>query len=118
MTFGISASAQSYNAGWNEFTFDLGYGKTYYTGSGNSSDEDIYGLAFNYARGISYYQSTEGWKDFWNFNGGAENYDTGISNITIDNETKPAVIYDLNGRKLSKPKHGLNIINGKKVVVK
>lgn len=47
-----TANAQSYNAGWNEFTFDIGYGNTYYDGSGSSSHEDITTLSFNYARGI------------------------------------------------------------------
>lgn len=41
-----------YNAGWNEFTFDLGSGKIYYTGKGDAADEDAYFFSFNYARGI------------------------------------------------------------------
>ena len=51
---------------------------------------------------------------------------TGLVNVlgttdirTIDTEdSKPAVIYDINGRKLNSPKKGLNVINGQKVIVK
>ena len=37
--------------------------------------------------------------------------------IPID-ERKTVVIYDLLGRRLSTPQKGINIINGKKVVIK
>ena len=51
---------------------------------------------------------------------------TGLVNVlgttdirTIDTEdSKPVVIYDINGRKLNSPKKGLNVINGQKVIVK
>lgn len=42
---------------------------------------------------------------------------TGIAGITTD-ATAPAVIYSLDGRRLSAPVKGINIINGKKVFVK
>lgn len=41
---------------------------------------------------------------------------TGIENIKT--ESGNDVYYDLRGNRLSAPKHGLNIINGKKYVVK
>lgn len=55
-----------------------------------------------------------------------DNNTTGLVNVlgttdirTIDTEdSKPAVIYDINGCKLNIPKKGLNVINGQKVIVK
>lgn len=48
---GNKNNSNSYNAGWNEFTFDLGYGNSYYTEDGDYN-EDIGLFAFNYAHGI------------------------------------------------------------------
>jgi len=45
-----SSSSNRYNAGWNEFTFDLGYGKLY--ADEGDGDADLGTVAFNYARGI------------------------------------------------------------------
>ena len=42
---------------------------------------------------------------------------TGISTITMD-ATKNAPIYNLSGQRLTTPQKGINIINGKKVVIK
>ena len=42
--------------------------------------------------------------------------ETGVTNVNV-NENNDA-IYDVQGRKLSKVQHGVNIVNGKKVVVK
>lgn len=43
---------------------------------------------------------------------------SGIRSIMTDKDMSPESIYDLNGRKLNVINHGVNIINGKKVVVK
>ena len=43
---------------------------------------------------------------------------TGISNIPADMKAGKAVIYNINGQRLDAPRKGLNIINGKKVVMK
>lgn len=43
---------------------------------------------------------------------------TGIRNIIASERTENTAIYDLQGRKLKKATHGLNIIGGKKVFVK
>lgn len=68
---------------------------------------------------LATYQATDVWKDFWCLQGGAESYTTtGIATATIDRSNKASTIYDLNGRKLPVPQRGLNIINGKKVLVK
>lgn len=63
---------------------------------------------------IEEYKSSYPWSEFSNIKGISA---TGIDGVKVDRD-KAAVIYDLNGRKLSEPMHGLNIINGKKVVVK
>lgn len=43
---------------------------------------------------------------------------TGISTVKTAADTKDAVIYDLQGRRVMQPTKGLFIVNGKKVVVK
>ena len=42
---------------------------------------------------------------------------TGIGDVMAD-DSKNAAVYSLSGQKLSKPKKGINIVNGRKVVVK
>lgn len=63
---------------------------------------------------LNAYQEAEGWKNFWNL---AEGAPTGINQITTGNDA-PSTIYDLKGNKLTSPKRGINIINGKKVMMK
>jgi hypothetical protein len=60
------------------------------------------------------YQATEGWKDFANIE---EGLPTGI-NVVEDTRNNKNTIYDLNGVRKPKPTKGINIINGKKVVIK
>lgn len=62
---------------------------------------------------LNAYQESERWKKFWNL---AEGDPTGINQITTDNDA-PSTIYDLKGNKLTSPKRGINVINGKKIVV-
>ena len=62
---------------------------------------------------IDKYKATEGWKDFLFIE---EGNPTGIK--TIENTQIKNKFYDLNGVRLSEPKKGINIINGKKVVIK
>lgn len=62
------------------------------------------------------YMNAEGWRNFWNF----EEYDVTAIGITEISTEQPShsTIYDLQGRKLSEPQKGINIINGKKILVK
>ena len=61
------------------------------------------------------YQEAEGWKNFTNI---VEiEVPSGIEGILVDIKIHES-IYDLNGTRLSKPHKGINIIRGKKVVVK
>lgn len=60
------------------------------------------------------YKYTKGWNFFKNI---VEVDPTGIDVVEIKSEINPT-IYNLNGVRQSKPKKGVNIINGKKVVVK
>lgn len=64
---------------------------------------------------LAAYQTADVWKNFWNI----QEYspETGIGSITVGSG-KEDKIYDLQGRKLETPQHGINIINGKKVLVK
>ena len=50
--------------------------------------------------------------------GDVENPTDGISTIDATSLSKDAVIYNLQGMKLRAPQKGLNIVNGKKVVIK
>ncbi len=65
---------------------------------------------------LNEYKNDNVWKKFLNLHGADL---TGINNVTADDTVNGEQrIYDLQGRKLKKPIRGLNIINGKKVVVK
>ena len=39
-------------------------------------------------------------------------------NVTPEKQNESTIIYNLNGQRLSAPQKGINIINGKKVVIK
>lgn len=59
------------------------------------------------------------------YSGGTQNFDTtdtsytsGIYTVTTLEHEGEATIYDLSGRRVSRPSHGIYIQNGKKVVVK
>lgn len=80
-------------------------------------EENIYSAASLYVPtgSLATYLSADVWKEFLN----TKEFDpAGINNVTIDEENGEKVIYDLNGRKLNAPQKGINIINGKKVMVK
>jgi len=63
---------------------------------------------------IDKYKATDGWKDFVYI---VEGTPTGIK-VIENTQKKNATIYDLNGVRQSEAKRGINILNGKKVVVK
>ncbi len=60
------------------------------------------------------YRNAEIWENFWNMQGFNV---TGIEKVTVD-KGKKGECYNLQGIKNSSPVRGLNIIDGKKVVVK
>lgn len=61
------------------------------------------------------YQTAYVWKDFQNI----KEYDFGGIDTITANDTSTGGCFDLQGRKLAEPQHGnINIINGKKVLVK
>ena len=60
------------------------------------------------------YRNAEIWENFWNMQGFNV---TGIEKVTVD-KGKKGECYNLQGIKNSSPIRGLNIIDGKKVVVK
>lgn len=62
------------------------------------------------------YQSAESWKKFKNI---VELESLGINGVNVkDDNGSDNNVYNLRGQRLSTPQKGLNIINGKKVVVK
>lgn len=60
------------------------------------------------------YQTAAFWKNFTNI---VEIDPSGVQSITSEKDINTC-IYDLNGRKLQKPRKGINIIDGKKIIVK
>ncbi len=64
---------------------------------------------------LSAYQNADVWMDFWNLQEGAP---TGVESVKSITQNAKNCYYDLRGNRLSAPKRGLNIINGKKVIVK
>lgn len=60
------------------------------------------------------YQTTDGWKDFAHMEEGVP---SGIK-VVEKTPSNNATVYDLNGVRQSEMKRGINIISGKKVVVK
>lgn len=65
---------------------------------------------------LAAYQAADGWKNFWEI----REYDetTGISTVKTKPQETGHNYYDLQGRKLREPQKGINIINGKKVLIK
>lgn len=49
--------------------------------------------------------------------GGGDDGTTGIGGMTTE-EVKTDAIYNLNGQRMAAPRKGINIINGKKVIIK
>ena len=60
------------------------------------------------------YKYKEGWKDFKEI----VEFETSDIQYIVSDKSKKLSIYDLNGRKLSEPSKGLNIIDGKIVLIK
>lgn len=61
------------------------------------------------------YQSADIWMNFWNLQ---EDYElTKINEVTAKKQNSN-LLFDLQGRKLSAPQKGINIVNGKKILVK
>lgn len=64
---------------------------------------------------ISAYQTADNWKNFWEIQ--AVKTD-GIESVETVLPDCPTAIYDLQGRMLTEPQRGINIIGGKKVVIR
>ena len=64
---------------------------------------------------IDAYKAAEPWRHFKNI---VEYIDpSGIQDVTLDKNTNTPV-YDLNGRRMTAPAKGINLIGGKKVLVR
>ncbi|MDE6353770.1 MAG: hypothetical protein K2L56_01710 [Prevotella sp.] len=61
------------------------------------------------------YKQADVWKNFWNLQ---EKDLTGIETVVVDGSNTDNAIYDMQGRRLDVPKAGLNLINGKKVMIR
>ena len=70
------------------------------------------------AESVSHYKAHEVWGKFKEVVP-IEGEETAIERVTMTNNNgKAPVIYNLNGQRISKPAKGLNIINGRQVVIK
>ena len=64
---------------------------------------------------LGVYQRADGWKYLKKLQG----FDpTAVDGIEADEDNSPKVYYDLQGRKSDAPRRGLNIVKGKKILVK
>lgn len=63
---------------------------------------------------------TKGWVPYYNNKGWREYEGSDPSSIdgVLENKTIEGPIYNLNGQRLDKPRKGINIIGGKKILVK
>lgn len=86
---------------------------------GESFDDNSYRNATLYVpmEAVETYRTMEPWKNFTDIQG-VDMSGIKDAKVTATTATSPHIYYDLNGRKLNEPKTGLNIINGKKVMVK
>jgi len=85
--------------------------------SGDPFSDNIYINAMLYVpeEVMEAYGNAEYWKKFQKIKDFAS---TGINGIEADGNGRRKAYYDINGRRLNFLKKGLNIINGKKVIVK
>ena len=63
---------------------------------------------------VAAYQAADQWKEFLF----VEDFTTDIHTVSQPSTSCPAVIHSLSGQRLTTPRKGINIIDGKKVVVK
>lgn len=64
---------------------------------------------------LAAYQNADVWKNFWNLQ---EFVPSGVETVKEDGKNAADTYYDIQGRRLNEPKNGLNIINGKKVLIR
>jgi hypothetical protein len=67
--------------------------------------------------------NNEAWNEVWSTftivdDGVNPQNSTGIDNVTTSITQQPTSIFDLSGKRQAKPQKGINIINGKKVIIK
>ena len=92
---------------------------TYYIFFDPAFEQTCYSSAVLYVPigSLNAYQTTIPWSNFGNI----QEFDpvTGIDNtkMEVEAENEETTIYDLQGRRLSRSQRGINIINGKKVLV-
>ena len=94
----------------NPFVIE-GKSSRYRTFSGNTFDNATLYVPVGT---IDKYKATNGWNDFAYI---VEGTPTGIK-VIENTQNKNATVYDLNGVRQSEAKRGINILNGKKVIVK
>jgi hypothetical protein len=122
VTIGKSVTSISRNAFYNaDISTIISFIEKPFTIYGKTSDDTIFSLnVYNNAmlyvpKGtIDKYKSTNGWMDFANIK---EGNPTAI-NVVENTKDNKAVIYNLNGVRLSEPQKGIIVVNGRKYVKK
>lgn len=88
-----------------------------YVGANNFTEEQYQSIEVYVPHdALNEYQTADTWRNFMNLKG--YDNDTAIEGVRTGSMTPCGGCYDLSGRKLSEPHKGLNIINGKKVIMK
>jgi hypothetical protein len=95
-----------YGTGWNQYFID-------FETSADVEKEDIKIDVCANAK------AAQQWHSFADFKLISLEQTSGIENVAVDAATNaPATIYDLYGRRVANPTHGIYVVNGRKVVIK
>ena len=111
-------AAQAYIGGLIDGYLKSGQADTYYIVSKRNNGTTDGSLILLSSGTFDSYSNAIGWASGYSnlFYINATDTPTGISQTETITNHKPNVIYNLNGQKLTTPRRGINIIDGKKVI--
>ena len=94
---------------------DRASGNTYYVlGKGSAGIIGFYKYERTLSANKAFYKVAAGSREYFTIEG----FSTGIQEMEAVSGKKADVYYDLSGRRLAQPKKGVNIVNGKLVIIK
>jgi hypothetical protein len=95
-----------YGTGWNQYFIDFE----------TSADVEKEDIKIDVCANT---KTAQQWHSFADFKLISLEQTSGIENVAVDAATNaPATIYDLYGRRVANPTHGIYVVNGRKVVIK
>ncbi|MBQ7420079.1 MAG: BspA family leucine-rich repeat surface protein [Prevotella sp.] len=89
-------------------------GNTYYVLGSGSAGIGFYKYEGTLSANKAFYKVAAGSREYFTIEG----FSTGIQEMEAVSGKKADVYYDLSGRRLAQPKKGVNIVNGKLVIIK